>query len=811
MSVDAISALERGTRRAPRRDTVALLLEALAPSDPERTAFETAAANARPSSPVDSTRAPAHNLPLPLTSFYGRQRELETLMHEVVEHRLTTIVGFGGVGKTRLAIETGWKLLGAFPDGVYLVELAPVSDPESVASRIATTLGLPGQAGQLAGDLWVSALRDRRVLLILDNCEHVIDAVSRTTQRLLQSCREFRVLATSREALRVPGERVRRLEPLELPAAGDDGAGENVRAAAAVMLFVDRVCDMVPDFALPDDDIAGWRSVRNVCAKLDGIPLALELAAARVGTLGLTTLERGLDDRFRMLRGGARTALPRQQTLQATLDWSYAALDEQEQRVFDRLGVFAGSFSSSAAAAVCNDAGAEPDDILGVLSSLVEKSLVATIDAPPSTRYRLLETTRAYALQRLRNDGGTSAARRRHADHYYALSIALRTMFGSAAFAEWAETYAEELDNFRAALSWTIDERGDVILGAAILWNLKRLFEWRNLDAEGLGWCHRTLAALGNEAPAAVEAGIQMIATRLRMALGGFHAAIPTSQRAADLYRSLGAELQLAFALSFSARALASHAESRAKADELLDEALSIYAQAEHRPLADIDGEGDMQRRLMYALAASWKALTMDPEQVDRRRACLIETVERFNALSPGHFIVGVTLANLSELELDIGAYDIAMQRAIESLEVYRGPGSPFGYIYALNAAGAAALALGDVDAARDHARTLLSVARRLGSAPGLGMVLLLLAAIDAPQDLARAAGLLGAWEACDGRIDAPEVTTHFLCARVNETFDLVRDRQAMDAGSRWSLDEVIEIARRAAEPQPARTIAAPA
>ncbi len=453
-----------------------------------------------------------------------------------------------------------------------------MSDSELVASRIAAALGLPAQAGQLAGDLWVDALRERRALLVLDNCEHVLDAVCATTQRLLQRCPDFRVLATSREPLHLPGERVMRLEPLALPAENDAAGG--ARRAASVRLFLDRVSDTAREFKLRDDDVAGWRSVRNVCTKLDGIPLALELAAARVCTLGLSTLEQGLDDRFRLLRGGARTSLPRQQTLQATLDWSYAVLDEDEQRVFDRLGVFAGSFSAAAATAVCAGEGIEPNDVLELLSSLVEKSLVVAIDIAPTTRYRLLETTRVYALQRLEKKGGSAAARRRHAEHYHALSLRSRTSFGAASFAEWSATYAEEVDNFRAALAWTVDERGDVMLGAAILSNLKRLLEWRGLNAEGLNWCNRTLAAFGGAAPPAVEAGIQMIATRLHMALGSFHAAIGTSERAAELYRSLGAELQLAYALTFLARALASQPESRERADGLIDEALAIYAQA---------------------------------------------------------------------------------------------------------------------------------------------------------------------------------------------------------------------------------------
>jgi predicted ATPase/transcriptional regulator with XRE-family HTH domain len=823
MSVDAISALERGARRAPRRDTVSLLTEALRLGDAERASLETAAAEARPSRPrvfapdvrdrsagEGAGPAPLHNLPIPMTSFYGREHELETLVSEVVERRLTTITGFAGVGKTRLATEAGWKLIEHFPDGIHVVELAPLSDPDLVAPRIAAALGLPPQAGQLAGDLWVDALRERRALLIIDNCEHVLEAVSVTTQRLLQRCRDFRVLATSREALRLPGERVMLLAPLVLPAVDHQVADGRARDLPAISLFLDRVSDTAPDFKLLDNDVSGWRSVQNVCTKLDGIPLALELAAARVSTLGLPTLERGLDDRFRLLRGGARTALPRQQTLQATLDWSYAVLHEDEQRVFDRLGVFPGSFSSGAAEAVCFGDGIPSESVLDIVSSLVEKSLIVALDVAPTTRYRLLETTRVYALQRLEKCGGVLAARRRHAEYYHAQSLGSRSSFGTASFVEWAQTYAQELDNFRAALAWTIDERGDVMLGAAILWSLKRLLEWLNLNAEGLTWCNRALAALGADAPPAVEAGINMIATRLHMALGGFHAAIPTSERAAVLYRELGAELQLAYARTFLARALASEPESRARADELLDEALAVYSEAEHRAVVDIDpGEGELPRRLMNVLATAFKAFTIDPADIPRRRAFVSDAVERYAALSPKHFIIGVMLVNLAELELEAGDYEAAVERADESLEIYRAPGSSFGHIWALNAAATAELALGDLEAARSHACDLLAMARRLGSAPGLGMALLLLATIEADGgDPVRAGGLFGAWEACAGKVDTPAATTRFLCTRVHDALtarsDDIERAAAIGTGSRWTVDEAIDVALQVAERPPA-------
>ena len=821
MSVDAISALERGARRAPRRDTVALLLEALHLGDAQRIALETAAADARPSRPrletparnhtnnVDRQSQTAHNLPFSLTTFYGREDELRALLADVVERRLTTITGAGGVGKTRLAIEAAWKLLDRFPDGVHLVELAPLGDGDLVSSRIAAAFGLPAQTGQLAGDLWIDALRDRQALLVLDNCEHVLEPVCRTTERLLQRCPDLRVLATSREALRIPGERVLRLQPLALAAVNDVGDDRGGRNGPAISLFLDRVSDTLPDYKLLDDDVAGWRSVANVCTKLDGIPLALELAAARVCTLGLPTLERGLDDRFRLLRGGARTSLPRQQTLQATLDWSYAVLDEDEQRVFDRLGVFTGSFTADAARAVCADNDVEPDEVADILWSLFEKSLVVAVDVAPTTRYRLLETTRAYALDRLENDGGLVEARRKHAEHYHALSDGSRTLFGLSSFAEWAETYAQELDNFRAALVWTIDERGDVMLGASILWNLRRLLEFRSLEAEGISWCNRALAAFAGAAPPAVEAQIHMIVSRLLLSLGVYHDVIPAAGRAVELYRSIGAELQLAYALTLLARGLCAQPEFRQQADVAVDEALAIFAQSEQRPLVDIEpGEGEMPRLLMNMLANSFKAFTIDQTDYARRRALLRASYERCRVVAPGHFLVSVALLHMSEVELDCGDYEAAMRYANQSLDLYRGPGSSYGYIWALNAAATSALAVRDIETGRRHAAELLAMTRRLGSAPGLAMALLLLSTIAGEDgDAARAGGLFGAWDSSAGKTDVHASATAFLSARAHELLARTADDALLAtdvaAGSRWSIDQAIDVALQVAERRP--------
>jgi predicted ATPase len=669
---------------------------------------------------------------------------------------------------------------------------------------VATAFGVPAQTGQLAGDLWIDALREKRALLVLDNCEHVLDAASEITHRLLQRCPHFRVLATCREPLRLPGERVLRIAPLAVPPAAHDGVAlGSIRDAPAVLLFLDRVSNTAPEFAIADDDSDGWEAVSRVCGRLDGIPLALELAAARVSTMGLPSLARGLDDRFRLLTGGARTSLPRQQTLLATLDWSYTVLTEHERRVFDRLGVFAGSFTAEAAAAVCSSDDIAESDVLGILASLVDKSLVVAEAGGPARRFRLLETTRAYALQRMVKDLDLGPARHRHAQHYDALALRTDALYGKRPFPEWAAMFEPEIDNLRAALAWTIEERGDVVLGGTLLWNSRRQFEWLSLGAEALRWCERALAAMGSDAPPLLEAQLQYVATRHHQGLGTFHAAIPPAQRAVELSRRLGADLQLAYALIFLARSLAEQPESRELADRALDESLAIFAAADSGLVhATNPGEEGLPRLLMSIFASSYKAFTIDRSDFAGRRAYLSEALARFRTLSPGHYVIAVILYDLSALEIEAGNYERARELAQECVETYHRPGATFqfGQIFAFNVAGTATLALGDVGAARHYASELLSVARRIGSAPGLAMALLLLAAIEALDgDAVVAAGLLGAWETSAGKIDTPRATTSFLVARTRQalaaTLAAEATTSAVDAAKKWSVEDAIDVA----------------
>ncbi|MEA3156680.1 MAG: hypothetical protein QOK44_4269 [Betaproteobacteria bacterium] len=370
---------------------------------------------------VASTHVPGTltNLPASATELIGRENALAEVLELTTAHRLVTLIGVGGIGKTRLGIEAARQLLPTFADGVWLVELAPLSDPELVPITVAQALGLDLKAvspGHIA-----TALASKHALIVLDNCEHVIDAAASMAEALLQANSATRVIVTSREPLRADGERIFRVPPLDVPAEGT----ENVPALlqhSAVKLFMARACSA--DQALSDVRIAA--AAGAICRSLDGIPLAIELAAARVPALGIEELASRLDDRLTLLSGGRRTALPRHQTLRASLHWSYDLLPEPERIVLQRLSLFSGNFTLEAASTVAASGDIDPLAVVDCVSNLVSKSLVTAHLADTAAQYSLLHTTRAYAREKLTESGELQEIARRHKQ---GLSIQTRERF----------------------------------------------------------------------------------------------------------------------------------------------------------------------------------------------------------------------------------------------------------------------------------------------------------------------------------------------------------------------------------------------
>ena len=434
----------------------------------------------------------APTLPVQFTSFVGRQAEMNDVRRLLADNRLVTLTGAGGVGKTRLAVQVAAQVAGEFGDAVWYVDLAPITDPDVVAVAVIRALGLPDQPGRSTMDTLTRFIGDRRMLLVLDNCEHLLDATAALAVALLGGCPAVTLVATSREPIGVAGEVSWRVPSLSL-------------ADEAIELFTDRARLARPDFKITDDNAA---AAAEICRRLDGMPLAIELAAARVRVLSLAEILDGLHDRFRLLTGGARTAVRRQQTLRASVDWSHALLTEPERVLFRRLAVFLGGFDLDAAQAVAGGGDVERYQVLDQLTLLVDKSLVVAENTTGRTRYRLLETVRQYALEKLGESGEADAMRARHRDHYTAwppcCDTPARAGTGHEQRLEQADT---EIDNLRAAFGWS-RENSDVELALRLASSLQPLWLARGRVREGLAWFDAVLTDL-NAHPAEVAPAVR--------------------------------------------------------------------------------------------------------------------------------------------------------------------------------------------------------------------------------------------------------------------------------------------------------------
>jgi predicted ATPase/DNA-binding winged helix-turn-helix (wHTH) protein len=432
---------------------------------------------------------PPTNLPEQVTELIGREQELADILDLLAAYRFVNLTGPGGIGKTRLALAAARQVLPEFADSVWIAEFSAIADPGLVFATVAAAVGLQLGVGEISPQLVSQALAHRRLLLILDTCEHVIDAAAAMAEALLQAGSQVRIIATSREPLRAEGEQIYQVPPLALPAAD----AENPWQFGAVRLFVVR--SGARGVHIPEDPRVA-AAIANICRRLDGIPLAIELAAARAATLGIEVLGAHLDDRFGLLTGGRRTALPRHQTLRATLDWSHGLLGGSERVILRRLAVFAGAFSVAAASMVAASPERAQSDIIDELSSLVAKSLVRAEVKGPVTRYRLLDTTRAYALEKLKDSGEHERLLRRHAEYYRDLFERAELEWETRPIVEWLDDYAWCIDNLRAALDWAFAPGGDASTGVALataaapLWiDLSLLDECRSRTEQALAVC----------------------------------------------------------------------------------------------------------------------------------------------------------------------------------------------------------------------------------------------------------------------------------------------------------------------------------
>jgi predicted ATPase len=416
--------------------------------------------------PSEETRALAFrrtsklNIPLPLTSFIGREEELKEIAGLLSESRLVTLTGSGGVGKTRLAIQVVAEVLDMFPDGVWFLDLAPLSDPVLVPNTLASLLGLrePGDNKLSVTELLINYFRSRTALVIFDNCEHLIETCAQLVNSLLASCENLSILTTSREALRVSGEIPYRVPSLEVPRLNIEPAIDALAKIESVRLFIERAVAISPGIARDPQNVS---VIAQICQRLDGIPLAIELAAARVGMLTVEQIVKRLDDRFTLLTRGLRTALPRHQTLHAAIDWSFGLLSEQEQVLFRRLSVFVGGFTLHAAETIAAEgAFVQSQQVIDLLGDLINKSLVRveerSRDIEVETRYGMLETIWEYAREKLREAGEADMLRIRHLEFFLNMVEELEPKLEGDMQRVWLDQLEAEIDNLRAGLDWAL-------------------------------------------------------------------------------------------------------------------------------------------------------------------------------------------------------------------------------------------------------------------------------------------------------------------------------------------------------------------
>jgi predicted ATPase/class 3 adenylate cyclase len=523
--------------------------------------------------PIQSLSSLSNNIPPQLSSFIGRERELAEVRQRLEKTRLLTLIGPGGTGKTRLSLQLATEMVPNFDDGVWFVELAPLADPALVLQSIASVLGVRAQAGMPLMTIVIDYLREKNLLLILDNCEHLIETSAKLADHFLHNAPRIKIIASSREALGLNGETVYRVPSLSLPEQAK-ASRETVIGSESVQLFVERASAANPKFLLSDENAF---PIAQICSRLDGIPLAIELAASRVSAFTPEQIARRLDDRFKLLTGGSRTALPRQQTLRAMIDWSYDILGQVECRFLRRLSVFAGGWVLEAAESICSDM-----DVLELLPQLVNKSLVTLDDECEEPRYRLLETIRQYARDKLLESGEAAEMRNRHLGYYIRLTERAEMQLNSFMALNWVNRLEDEYDNLRTAIEWGLDN--DVMGVLRMAGALPNFWFRRGYESEGIQWIHEALERvkqLPNVEGEATRERLAIIAkswqsvTFMSFSQGNMPLATTAAATCAEYARQLGDKQLLATVLTFEASAKMMSADFK-DVDAIMEEVMAV-------------------------------------------------------------------------------------------------------------------------------------------------------------------------------------------------------------------------------------------
>ena len=645
---------------------------------------------------------PRSNVPRRLTRFIGHEADLGEYEKTVTTNRLVTLTGVGGCGKTRLACEIASRLLPTYADGAWFVDLAPMADAERLALTVAKTLGINEHPGRPVVETLCEHLDGHKILLVLDNCEHVVAACATLAQTLLGRASQLTVVATSRERLDVIGECTLRVRSLFCPPAEGD-AFDQIQAFEAVQLFVDRAQLVQRGFALSP---ATAPAVADICRRLDGIPLAIELAAARVRSLSVQEVSQRLDQRFHLLLGGPRTVIPRQQTLRALIDWSYDLLNTGEQALLRRVAVFAGGWTLEAAEAVCAGEIIDKDSVFDLLTCLVDKSLIVTEQRERATRYRLLETVREYARDRLRASGEEDICQRRHLAFFTEMAEEAEPHLSDADQPAWLERLEIEHDNLRSALTWCTAADGDVSLGLRIAGALYR-FWWRGHFSEGRTFFSKLLGAVPN-GQAAVRAKALVGAGTIAWQQGDHLSARLHFEESLALRRQLH--------------------DVRGIAESLTNLGLVAFDQGDFRLSTQHHEEGLAIRRQLddqRGIAVSLENLGVNAREQGHyasARTLLEESIAMFRELGD-RWALGVALCGLGGVALDTGDYSGGRTHYEESLRIRREIHDQWGIAWsleglayvasALNAPGRAARLWGAAERLREKIGTPLQPTER--------------------------------------------------------------------------------------------------
>jgi predicted ATPase/class 3 adenylate cyclase len=729
--------------------------------------------------PMRSLQAFANNLPIQSTSFIGREQEMKEVKALFSSTRLLTLTGAGGCGKTRLALQMAADLVEDYPDGVWLVELAPLAEASLVPQTVATALGLREDPSCSLTETLTDYLRSKTLLLILDNCEHLVEACASLANILLRACPRVKFLATSREPLNIAGEHPWRIpsllppDPAHLPSEERD-LPAILAENDAIRLFVERASTQRADFRLNTQNA---RAIAQVCHRLDGIPLALELAAARVRALTAEQIAARLDDRFKLLTGGNRTALPRQQTLRALLDWSYELLKEQERTLLHRLSVFAGGWTLEAAETVCSGEGIEDWEVLDLLTSLVDKSLVVfeEVEREAGGRYRLLETIRQYAQERLRATGEEPELQGQHRDFFLMLAEEADLHLRSAKQAVWLDRLETEHDNLRSALGacQAIGEAG-AEAGLRLCGALQQFWWTRGHLSEGREWTAAALSQEGSEERTKWRAKVLNGAGALARMQGDYTAARAFHEQCLAICREIGDQQGIANSLN-SLGSVAYERDDNASARTFYEESLSLFQEiGDQLGIATVLGnlgvvalyQGDnASARTFYEESLAIRREIGDRQGIAIALANLGHVAQNLgdNASSRAFYEESLavqrdigdrpSIAN-SLIGLGCVAYyqgDYIMARAFfeESLAIRREIGDRQGIANALNNLGGVALNQGDYASARAFHEQSLAIYEEIGNRLGIAYCLENCAALASAQEQPeRAARLWGVAEA---------------------------------------------------------------